>query len=215
MLKRNKNQRGFTLVELLVVVAIILIVSAVAVPGAVNAIRNLRLNGAVSDYANLLQQARLRAVRDNRTYQVHIGNPANNPAPGSTIAWIDVLPANADGSSGAGAGNFTAGDPFIPLSSDVITINNSPTNAALKAAVGNPAIFDAVDPNTPTFGPRGTPCRATLNGFAAYCVTPGQADQFFTIFQSNTNQRIQAVTIDGAGRIQRWIYNGAVWQNQS
>lgn len=215
MLKQNKNQRGFTLVELLVVVAIILIVSAVVVPNSISAVRNLRLNGAVGDYANLLQQARLRAVRDNRTYQVHVGNPVGNPAAGSTIAWIDILPANPDGSSGAGAGNFTAGDPFVTINGDVVLANNDASNVSLKTAVGNTAVFDGTDANTPTFGPRGTPCHATLNGFAAYCATPGTPDQFFTIFQSNTNQRIQAVTVDGAGRIQRWLYNGAAWKNQS
>lgn len=214
VLNRKLAQRGFTLMELLVVVAIIVIVSVVAVPGAVSAIRNLKLNGAVGDYANLVQQARLRAVRDNRTYQVHIAATGTLAPPNDTIqlAYVDVYPQNNNGSSGDGVySNAVAGqtDPSIVMSTDVVLANANPQLASLQTALGNKATIDAAG-NDPTFGPRGTPCTPTLAGGAAYCAQPGTPDQFIEIFQSNTNQRIEAVTVDGAGRIQRWLYNSAL-----
>jgi prepilin-type N-terminal cleavage/methylation domain-containing protein len=202
-LKHKSAQRGFTIVELLVVVAIIVIISVVAVPNVVSAVRNLRLNGAVGDYANLLQQARLRAVRDNRTYQVH-----TTTVNGQQYAYVDVYPQNADGSSGDGTMTVAAGqqDPSVAVNSEVTIVNNDPSLAALKTALGNTATIDAAN-NDPTFGPRGTPCTPSTSAGSPYCKNPGQPDQFITIFQSSTNQRLEGVTVDGAGRIQRWLYN--------
>lgn len=212
--KRKSAQHGFTLVELLVVVAIIVIISVVAVPNAVNSIRMLKLNGAVGDYANLLQQARLRAVRDNRTYQVHIAAIGTLAPPNDTIqlAYVDVYPKNNDGSSGNGTYDQNFGgvagqdDLSVTLNTDVVLANANPQLASLQTALGNKATIDGAG-NDPTFGPRGTPCTPTYTAGAAYCVQPGQPDQFITIFQSNTNQRIEGVTVDGAGRVQRWLYN--------
>jgi len=210
-LKRESGQRGFTLVELMVVVAIIVIIAVVAVPNAVNSIRMLKLNGAVGDYANMLQQARLRAVRDNRTYQVHIAATGTLAPPNDTIQliYVDAYPQNNDGSSGNGAyDNAVAAqtDPSIALTPEVVLANANPQLASLQNALGNKATIDPAG-NDPTFGPRGTPCTPTFTGGAAYCVQPGQPDQFIEIFQSTTNQRIEGVTVDGAGRIQRWLYN--------
>ena len=220
-LKQQSTQRGFTLVELIVVVAIIVILSVVAVPNAVTSLRMLKLNGAVGDYANLLQQARLRAVRDNRTYQVHIAAVGTLAAPNDTIqlAYVDVYPQNADGSSG----NFTYDQNFggiaghddlsVVLSTDVVLANANPQLASLQNALGNKP---TIDPNgsDPTFGPRGTPCTPAFTA-GTYCTQPGQPDQFIEIFKSNTNQRIEGVTVDGAGRVQRWLYNSLndTWSN--
>ena len=58
----KKSQSGFSMAELLIVVAIILIIAAIAVPNIAQTVANYRLNASGQSVASLLQQARLTAV---------------------------------------------------------------------------------------------------------------------------------------------------------
>src|SRR4029077_8104444 len=68
----RSKQDGFTMVELLVVVILVMIVAGFAIPGMMSSLRQARIRGAASDYAVLLEQARTYAIRDNRYYSTYI-----------------------------------------------------------------------------------------------------------------------------------------------
>lgn len=63
--KRLKNQRGLTLVELLAVIVILGIISAIAVPSIGNIIEKSKEDAAVSDALQIINAAKLAHVANN------------------------------------------------------------------------------------------------------------------------------------------------------
>src|SRR5260370_7308544 len=85
--KRMSRVSGFTLLELVVALAVIMIVAGIAVPQFLTMLHGARLKGAVTDFASLVQVQRLRAVDDDRYYSTYIlaGNGTLQP-------FFDIYP---------------------------------------------------------------------------------------------------------------------------
>lgn len=83
---QNRNQAGFTLIELMVVVAIIAILAAVAMPSYTDYVRR----GKIAEATSTLSEMRLKAEKwfsDNRTYVV--GVPDWRVVPGTRYFAYD------------------------------------------------------------------------------------------------------------------------------
>src|SRR2546429_2129357 len=144
----RKCNPGFSLIELLIVVAISMIAAAMALPLVSNAVNQVHLSSSATDYANLLQMARMRAVRDDTYYQIQTGTLAGDP-----IAYVDI---NKNGS-------YDNGEPMMLFASGVTykAYSAGPAVANLKAQFlpSGPVAQGSLQSSAiPIFGPRGLPC---------------------------------------------------------
>lgn len=73
----HKNNQGFTLIEILVVVMIIGILSAIAAPSFLGMFNKAKLNDAVAKVKGALQEAQREAIRKNKSCTVTVPNVTN------------------------------------------------------------------------------------------------------------------------------------------
>lgn len=71
MLALNADERGVTLAEMVMVLAIVGILSALAAPSFLKALPGIRLKGDARDVASVLRLARMRAVAERAQYGVY------------------------------------------------------------------------------------------------------------------------------------------------
>lgn len=69
-MSRLKDMRGFTLVELMITLALLAIVAIIAVPNFVQFIRNNQVQAKADELKTILQYARGQAVMTRKSYEV-------------------------------------------------------------------------------------------------------------------------------------------------
>src|SRR5438445_7845904 len=186
----RKCNLGFSLIELLIVVAISMIAAAMALPLVSNAVNQIHLSSSATDYANLLQRARMRAVQDDTYYQIRTQTLSGDP-----IAYVDIN-KNA---------RYDTGEPMMVFASGVTYKAQSagPALANLKAQFlpSGPVAQGSLQSSAiPIFGPRGLPC--VVSGSACPYLNAGGKPFSYLLFVQNTqNNRWEAVTLNPAARI--------------
>ncbi len=117
---RRRNQNGFSLMDLMIVIAIIGITSAIAVPNMISWRAGHKLRGVSNNFMANLQMARLQAIRESGSVAVLI------TANGYSV-FID------DGAGGGAANDFNLDLPGERELRNVtlpagVTISNNPFN---------------------------------------------------------------------------------------
>lgn len=154
---RTHNVSGFTLLELMVVIAILAIATAVALPNLSGWIQNARIENAAGHLEQDLQWARGYALKADEDVVVHIVQTASPKGVGNVCVWTlsDVAGATIAGAPGMTASRFAreypniscqlwapAGvvnaEPFMMTPSGTIT-NDPPTGGAATFTTGTVA----------------------------------------------------------------------------
>jgi general secretion pathway protein G len=94
----SRRQRGFTLIELMVVLAIIGVLAALIVPNVLGRADDARITAARTDVGNLMQALKLYKLDNQRfpTGAQGLGaltlKPTTEPVPGNWKPYLDKLP---------------------------------------------------------------------------------------------------------------------------
>ena len=86
------QSRGFTLIELMITMAVLAIIASFAAPGITNLVADSRLSNTTSEVVTLLKFARSEAMRRNEAVQVSpLGMKSGNDQWGDGIVvWLDT-----------------------------------------------------------------------------------------------------------------------------
>jgi prepilin-type N-terminal cleavage/methylation domain-containing protein len=188
MMLPEPSRRGFTLLELIVVMAIIMVIAAMATPSLINAVNAYKLRTAAGNLAGIIQRTRMQAVSDDRWYPVHMG------------------------ASGSSSFAFTDLDKDFDLdTNEQATVAYLPRGIAFDSSGGPSLTSMGLDftpvIGLPAFNARGLPC----NPSGAVCNTLSGYIYYLRQDRPFGGPSWAALTVSPAGRVKVWTWNGSAW----
>lgn len=193
--------RGFSLVELVIVVFVVLVIGAIVIPNVLVAVTNLKLRASAGDLSGLFQQARIRAAKNNATYAILYGTRN-----GAQIAYVDLN----------GNGAFDVGEPLVEFSGTTVPAAGAPSGSGGQppayVLAGDTGAGSYDNTNTLGFTGRGLPCNYDTTIVPATCSTPPAKYFVYYLTDTRTSQPGWAgVVVTKSGRSKIVMWNGAAW----
>src|SRR6266481_7097178 len=199
--QRRKVDRGFSLVELIVVLAIVLIMTVIALPIARQVTAGYQLDASGRVVASLLQNTRQAAVKANQPYYAQYNG-----------ALAFAVPAIRSNNPPDGTNYNSAIDPTVAIVGNVAfqavgqAASGPPDHLQLDTYLGGGAV--QIETNTMIgFNARGLPCMASAGSQWICAQTDpalGGTPAFEWFIQNSMTQDWEAVTVSPAGRIKSW-----------
>ncbi len=194
----GRKQRGFSLLESLAVVGVVLILSAIAIPFVNSAVRHYQLESSARSVSNALLVARYEAIRRNL-----LASTVYREVPAPPVYGIDVN----------GNSTVDAGEPVVPLSPNVRMTNvGAPPLTSMGPTYDCAPACPALPDNSPfqvSFSSRGTVMQQVGSGLQNYWI---EATRVYVLFLRHTvSGQWAAVTVTPGARTRVWIWNGTAW----
>ncbi|MBI1750803.1 MAG: GspH/FimT family pseudopilin [Acidobacteria bacterium] len=185
-----RSSPGFSLVELLIVVGILLVLSAFAFPTVTRSIRTYRLSGAATNVSSMLQLTRFEAVRLNRS------NPPlswrSQLQGGQSVFWVDV--------NNNGALDSTEPQARFSLEMQFLPAGTAPSVTSMGYA------STQISPAAISFDSRGT---------VSFGVAPPVVYVLVLGYANQPAEGYRAVTVTPSGKTQMWSAGAdGVWQKR-
>ena len=203
-----KAETGFSLTELLVVLAILLIVSGLSIPSISRAIDNARLKSAAQQVASIYQQARIRSTQDNTYHELLVSSSGITPA---------QICLDLDGDAACGANdpqvqlpsNVSLISQGVPVQLDITTLGFSPLTTETSTTYNQ----QDIPVHALAWNGRGLPCQRTssTSPCSNWTTTASSAAavawlQYLQLQRSANDAVYAAVTVSPTGRIKTWTY---------
>ena len=191
-------QAGFTLAEMTVVAAIVLVVGSLSIPALSRTIDVSRLKAATQTLAATYQDVRIRATQNDTSYEVLASPPGIQPAQ----VCIDL---DGDGTCGATEpvtifpARVVLSNVGVPVPLDVTQLKYPVANTE------NSNMHTQQDKAAPglAWNARGLPCQR--DSAASPCSATGWV-QHVQLQRSNGDILYGAVTVTPTGRVKTWIF---------
>lgn len=181
-----ENEKGFTLTELIMVVAILGIIATIGTTGLLRSLPPMRLKSAARDIFSTMMQAKAEAVRRGENVTV-LFDPANN----THLMFLDRQPnitAATDNNEAVDANEIVliAATPLPPrVTFDPNLVVNGTPHADGVSFVNNALVFS----------PRGIPLHAVTGGLGGGTVGLRAVDS------SGATLRQRTIVVSTAGRV--------------
>jgi type II secretory pathway pseudopilin PulG len=202
--------RGFSLIEVLIVVFVVMIVAAIVIPNVLLAVSNIRLRASAGDLAGLMQQARITATKNNATYVILYGTRN-----GANIAFLD-LNNNGVWDGNVNINGVNTSEPLIQFSGTTVPASGAPSGSAGQPSpyvlAGDTGTGSYDNTNTLGYTGRGLPCNYDTTTTPATCSTP--AAKYFVYYLADTRvggAGWAAVVVTKGGRTKIVTWNGGAW----
>lgn len=194
----GRQSKGVSLLELCVVLAVMLVVAASALPTMTAAMQQYRLRTAAKDVASMLQRSRMSCVRNNRHYTVQEAQVTQG---GITYSQL-YLDQNANSA-------YDRSEPMVQLPRSVRFSNSSvPALSAITLGYTPQPSSTAL-----SFNAIGLPC-VMRNGICTNWDSNGNAVGVVYFLQDSrhANPAWAAVAVTPAGRSRTWIWSASASQ---
>jgi prepilin-type N-terminal cleavage/methylation domain-containing protein len=190
-----KGEHGFSLIEMMVALAILMVMAGVFIPPVSNAVANIKLRYSATDLSGVMQRARGEAARQNTYFSI----AQTTLSSGETAYFVDL---NKNGT-------LSTGDPVVQMANQVTFYSGTGSGAPGESAFAGGFNFTFAPSGVlPNFNARGLPC--VVSGQACP-LTPGQGFIYFLSQSGTFGTTWASVVVTPSGRVQVFSYDGANW----